>query len=158
MNAPYNMRKICGAPCGRRFPRQSGFVLAGVLLSAALTLAEQPPLVYGVENTGAAFPAPVFPSYAQLPVMVPLPDPFAFFDGSPRDMSFGSWERRRNEIKAAIEKYEIGPKPDKSDLTINAAYTPGSPGVLTVDVLRLGNGRTLRLTSSINLPSGTAPA
>src|SRR6185312_13806401 len=72
----------------------------------------QLPLVYSIENTGARYPAPVFPSFAQLPIVRPLPDPFASFDGSPRDSSIDSWEHRRNEIKAAIEKYEIGPKPD----------------------------------------------
>jgi hypothetical protein len=87
-----------------------------------------------------------------------LPDPFVSFDGGPPDTSFAGWERRRNEIKAAIEKYEIGPKPDRSDLTITAVYTPGANGgVLVVDVLRNSNLRTLRLTSNINLPSGTPP-
>lgn len=129
------------------------------LLGATVALAQgTPPLVYGAENTGAQFPKPGLPSVGDLPIVRPLPDPFVFFDGSPRNTSFATWEKRRNEIKAAIEKYEIGPKPDNSDLTITAAYTPGSPGTLTVDVLRLSNGRTLRLTSTINLPSGTAPA
>ena len=34
------------------------------------------PLVYNVENTGANFPAPNFPSFGQLPITRPLPDPF----------------------------------------------------------------------------------
>src|SRR5262249_20687470 len=64
------------------------------------------PLVYDVENTGANFPTPVFPTFAQFPIIRPLPDPFVFFGESPRhdesrrDTSFASWERRRNEIKA----------------------------------------------------------
>ena len=33
------------------------------------------PLVYPVQNTGANFPAPTFPSFAQLPIIRPLPDP-----------------------------------------------------------------------------------
>ncbi|MBV9924368.1 MAG: HYR domain-containing protein [Acidobacteria bacterium] len=144
-----------------RLNKPSVLVLILLLCSlcAATASAQEPPLVYDKENTGASFPKPVFPPNDQLPSTRPLPDPFAFFDGSPRDNSFASWERRRNEIKAAIEKYEIGPKPDKSDLTINAVYTPGSNGgVLVVDVLRNSNLRTLRLTSTINLPSGTPPA
>src|SRR5207237_2285624 len=84
----------------------------------------QLPLVFNVENTGASYPMPVFPSFAQLPIIRPLPDPFLSFDKSPRDTSFVRWERRRNEIKAAIEKYEIGPKPDCSDCTVTASYTP----------------------------------
>lgn len=116
------------------------------------------PLVYSVENTGAQYPAPTFPSFAQLPISRPLPDPFLFVNGL-RDKSFRSWEVRRNEIKAAIEQYEIGPKPDCSDCTITANYVPppaGSAatarGALSVNVTR--NGKTLTLTAGVSLPSG----
>lgn len=123
------------------------------------SFAQTPPLVYDKENTGAHFPKPTFPPYSQLPVTQPLPDPFTFFDGSGRNTLFEGWEKRRNEIKASIEKFEIGPKPDKSDLTITAVYTPGSGGgILSVTVLRNSNGRTLTLTSKVSLPSGTPPA
>src|SRR5215831_7976664 len=102
------------------------------------------PLVYSVENTGANYPAPVFPTFAQLPIIRPLTDPFRFADGT-RDTSFANWERRRNEIKAAIEKYEIGAKPDCSDCAITATYTPPAAGsvrgTLTVVVTR--NGKSL---------------
>jgi (4-O-methyl)-D-glucuronate---lignin esterase len=122
-----------------------------------------PPLVYDVENTGAGYAAPVFPSFEQLPIIRPLTDPFRFFStgaGAPdRDTRFSSWERRRNEIKAAIEKYEIGPKPDCSDCTITATYAPpaaGAPanakGTLSVVVTR--NGNSLTLTSGVFLPTG----
>lgn len=118
------------------------------------------PLVYDVENTGATYAAPMFPSFAQLPIIRPLPDPFVFADGS-RDISFSSWERRRNEIKAAIEKYELGPKPDASDLTITANYVPppagSSIGSLTVVVTRNTNGKSLTLTSGIYIPPGNGP-
>lgn len=113
------------------------------------------PLVYGVQNTGANFPAPHFPSFAQLPIIRPLPDPFQFMDGT-RDTWFTSWERRRNEIMAAIEKYEIGPVPDCHDCTITANYVPpaagSSTGTLTVNVTR--NGKTLTLTSGVYIPQG----
>jgi hypothetical protein len=113
------------------------------------------PLIYSAENTGASFPAPTFPSFAQLPIVRPLPDPFVFADGT-RDTSFPNWERRRNEILAAVEKYEIGPKPDCHDCTINANYTPpvsgSSTGSLTVNVTR--NGKTLTLTSGVYIPQG----
>jgi hypothetical protein len=116
------------------------------------------PLVYGAENTGASFAAPVFPSFDQLPIIRPLPDPFMFVNGS-RDTSFTSWERRRNEIKASIEKYEIGPKPDCSDCTITANYVPpaagSNTGSLTVNVMR--NGKTLTLTSGVYIPQGSGP-
>lgn len=119
-----------------------------------------PPLVYDVENTGAHYPAPRFPSFDQLPIIRPLPDPFEFFNKArhddDRDTRFRSWERRRNEIKAAIEQYEIGPKPDCSDCTIIANYVPaateGAKGVLTVVVTR--NGKSLTLTSGVYIPTG----
>jgi hypothetical protein len=119
-----------------------------------------PPLVYDVENTGAHYPAPTFPSFDQLPIIRPLPDPFQFFNTArhddDRDTRFRSWERRRNEIKAAIEQYEIGPKPDCSDCTITANYVPaateGAKGVLTVVVTR--NGKSLTLTSGVYIPTG----
>ncbi len=113
------------------------------------------PLVYPVQNTGANFPAPTFPSFAQLPIIRPLPDPFQFMDGH-RDNEFTSWERRRNEITAAVEKYEIGPVPDCHDCTITANYVPpaagSSNGTLTVNVTR--NGNTLTLTSGVYIPQG----
>jgi PKD repeat protein len=115
------------------------------------------PLAYAVENMGANYPLPVFPTFEQLPIIRPLPDAFRFFDGT-RNTAFSSWERRRNEIKAAIENYEIGPKPDCSDCAIDAAYAPdsnGGGGVLTVLVTR--NNKSLRLTSHVYLPSGSGP-
>src|SRR6185312_17044496 len=72
------------------------------------------PLVYPVRNTGAHFRTPDFPSFAQLPIVRPLPDPFVFAEGF-RDTSLWGWERHRAAIMAAIEKYEIGPVPDCSD-------------------------------------------
>ena len=119
-----------------------------------------PPLVYDEENTGARYPAPSFPSFDQLPIVRPLPDPFRFFNTrrheDERDTRFSSWERRRNEIKASIEKYEIGARPDCSDCTITANYVPASTpeakGTLTVNVTR--NGNTLTLTSGVYIPSG----
>jgi hypothetical protein len=73
-----------------------------------------------------------------------------------RDFAFGSWERRRNEIKAAIEKYEIGPKPDCSDCTIAATYTPpaagSNTGSLAVVVTR--NGKSLTLNERVYIPQG----
>ncbi len=113
------------------------------------------PLVYSVENTGAHYPAPHFPSFAQLPIIRPLPDPFTFNDGFRRPW-FTNWEQRRSEILAAVEKYEIGPKPDCHDCTITANYVPpaagSSNGTLTVNVTR--NGKTLTLTSGVYIPQG----
>jgi len=117
------------------------------------------PLVFNAENTGANFAAPSFPSFGQLPIIRTLPDPFVFADGT-RDTSFPNWERRRNEILAAVENYELGPKPDCHDCTITASYTPpaagSSIGSLAVNVTRSPNGKpvTLTLTSGIFVPQG----
>ncbi len=113
------------------------------------------PLVYNVENTGANFQAPHFPSFAQLPIVRPLPDPFQFDDGFQRPW-FNSWERRRSEIMAGMENYVIGPKPDCHDCTITANYVPpvagSTNGTLTVNVTR--NGKTLTMTSGVYIPQG----
>jgi len=113
------------------------------------------PLVFNVQNTGAFYPAPNFPSFAQLPIVRPLPDPFIFRDGFRRP-GFNDWERRRNEIMAAVENYETGPVPDCHDCTITANYVPpaagSSNGTLTVNVTR--NGKTLTLTSGVYIPQG----
>jgi len=116
------------------------------------------PLVYSVQNTGENYPAPHFPPFAKLPIIRPLPDPFEFDNGT-RDTSFASWERHRNEIMAAIEKYEIGPVPDCHHCTITASYAPpaagSSIGSLTVHVTR--KGKTLTLTSGVYIPQGMGP-
>ncbi|MEI9945784.1 MAG: carbohydrate-binding protein [Chitinophagaceae bacterium] len=117
----------------------------------------QAPLVYTVENTGAAFAPPPLPFFNQLPVIEPLTDPFAWSNGSGRSTSFSDWERRRNEIKAEIENYEIGKKPNRPE-TITATYTPAAnPLNGTLVVVVTVNGQSLTLTSQVSLPAGAGP-
>jgi hypothetical protein len=52
-----------------------------------------------------------------------LPNPFEFNDGS-KVATFDDWSKRRNEIKADIEKYEIGEKPIPSDVTATYSGAP----------------------------------
>src|SRR5882724_5452708 len=102
----------------------------------------QLPLVYDVENTGAKYKAPSFPSLENLPVIDPLPDPFMQADGKKRSTRFMDWERRRNEIGASFQHYEIGTKPGRPD-NITAVYTPDSTaksGTLTINITV--NGRS----------------
>lgn len=113
--------------------------------------AESIPLVYAVEHTGGDFAAPPLPTLEQLPTVRPLTDPFEWSDGSGRSTAFSDWKRRRAEIKAEIEHYEIGPKPRRPN-KITASF---SEGTLTVDVTE--NGETLTLTSPVTLPSGEGP-
>jgi hypothetical protein len=121
------------------------------------------PLVYNVENSGAGTPAPVFPTVDRLPVIRPLPDPFLSLSNGVRDTSFAAWEQHRNEILAGFENYMVGPRPDCSDCTITASYTTTSANhyTMTVNITRNNpqNGLvTVKLTSAIVLPSGTAPS
>jgi hypothetical protein len=112
---------------------------------------EKMPLVYGVENTGADYPMQTMPAFNKLPTIQALPDPFKWFDGSGQISNYSDWRIRRNEIGAMIQSFEIGLKPVRPD-TIQASY---SGGVLTVNVTV--NGKTLKLTSQVILPSGTGP-
>ncbi len=111
------------------------------------------PLVYDVENTAAAYPKPAFPTFYSLKEQTMLPDPFRFIDGN-FDDSFAAWEHHRAEFKASIENYEIGPKPDPSDVTETATFAANT---LTVVVTRKSNGQSITLKSPIFLPSGSGP-
>jgi Glucuronyl esterase, fungi len=121
------------------------------------------PLVYNVENTGATSVAPTFPSFADLPIVRPLPDPFVYLSTGARDTSFGAWEQHRNEILDAFESYMVGPKPDCADCAVTASYITTSTNhyTLTVKVTRTNPTNrvvTDTFTSAITLPSGTPPA
>ena len=113
--------------------------------------AQDIPLVYDVENTGADCSPPPLPAFVNLPFIEPLTDPFESSDGSVRDTTFAAWRCRRAEIKSEIEHYEIGEKPIRPD-TLTATFADGT---LTVNVTV--NGKTLTLTSAINLPAGDGP-
>jgi hypothetical protein len=137
------------------------FGLAAVLLlCTANSLAQTPPLVYTVENTGASTPAPVLPDFAHSPINRQFPDPFVFFNGT-RDTTWPAFEQHRNEWMQAIYKNEIGTKPDCHDCTVTANFVPttgaATPrGTLTITVTRAGNPNTLTFTSAIVLPGASA--
>lgn len=70
----------------------------------------QVPLVYDVEHTGTNFPAPPLPTMANLPIVQPLPDPFAWASdpfGGTRSTNFTDWSHHRAEIKGQIENYGV---------------------------------------------------
>lgn len=113
--------------------------------------AQTMPLVYDVENSGADCPMPYLPSFSELPVTQPLPDPFKWADGRGRMSNYSDWRLRRTEIGAQIQNYEIGVKPPRPD-SITASY---SDSLLKVNITV--NGRTLTLTSRIILPPGNGP-
>ena len=79
------------------------------------------PLVYSVENRGEKFAKPAMPDLSQLPVIEPLTDPFSWSNGKGRSTKFRDWSKRRNEIGAEIQHYEIGIKPSRPE-DITAEY------------------------------------
>ncbi|MDP2889967.1 MAG: hypothetical protein Q8P34_13520 [Bacteroidota bacterium] len=131
---------------------QARLLILLLIVSASLSLSAQKiPLVYEIENTGAKFSKPVLPPLEQLPVIVPLTDPFVWSDNKGRSTKFKNWSQRRAEIGAEIQHYEIGKKPDRPD-TLSASY---SKDTLTVKITE--NGKTLILKSKITLPEGKGP-
>jgi hypothetical protein len=115
-------------------------------------IAQEMPLVYDVENTGADYPTFYLPSFSELPVIPSLPDPFEWADSSGRIVNRSDWRRRRAEIGAELQQYELGTKPARPD-TLEASFSADSVLKVTVIV----GGDTLTLTSKITLPAGDGP-
>lgn len=127
-------------------------IVCGLTAISGTTTAQQLPLVYNAENTGADLQKIEYVAPEKLTSCKMLPDPFAWSDGSGRSTNFADWERRRNEVKSEIEFYEIGIKPDKPE-EVTATLTDS---VLTVVVKH--NGETLTLTSRLRIPkTGEGP-
>lgn len=127
-------------------------IILGLTLGASAQQSAVP-RVYGEENTGSLFAAPVMPAPDELPVIHDLPDALSWCDGSGRVVSFGEWERRRNEIAAQIQHYGIGKKPAVSREQVKARMEGDT---LVVDVTV--GGETLTLRSAIHYPKvGKAP-
>lgn len=113
--------------------------------------AKKIPYVFNVENRGEKFAKPEMPEINQLPVVEPLTDPFAWSNGKGRSTKYKDWNKRRNEIGAEIQHYEIGEKPQKPK-DITAKYENDT---LTIEIT--DNGKSLVLTSKIILPEGKGP-
>ena len=112
--------------------------------------AREIPLVYNTESSVTPFEV-CLPSLKELPVIEKLPDPFAWSDGSGRSTLFEDWSRRRMEIGAEIQHYEIGEKPARPD-SITADF---SDDTLTVWINV--NGEQLILKSHVIIPEGEGP-
>jgi hypothetical protein len=105
------------------------------------------PPVYDEEDTGADCPEPTLPDYAALPEVSPLPDPFENADGT-RIASRADWRCRRAEIKAALEKWDVGEKPGKP-----STLTPSLDG--NTIRITVGEGpNSFQMSAEINRPSG----
>lgn len=126
--------------------------LTAVLLSSLSTTAQNLPLVYETENTGANA-NPSLPAFEQCRRTDALPDPLEWSDGSSRIKSFADWTLRRGEIAKEIQHYEIGTKPVVDPSAVKARMDGDT---LKVDVTI--NGQTLQLKALISYPSvGQAP-
>ncbi len=121
------------------------------------------PLVYRVENTGVGFGKPLLPTFNQLPVVLPLTDPFMWSATDPhswtdaaaaRSTKFSDWSKRRSEIAWEIQHYEIGEKPVVARENVTATF---SGTQLTVTVTNPANGQTLTITATVVLPAGPGP-
>ena len=134
---------------------KNSFLVAVALMALAACTAPKEtevPLVYDVENTGAAFAAPTMPARDALPRVMGLTDPLAWSDGSGRAEDFASWSRRRAEIAQEIQHYEIGTKPSVEAGQVKARMAGDT---LFVDVT-VGD-ETLTLSSLITYPTSGQP-
>lgn len=130
---------------------RAGIALSFVCMSIYATCGQDIPLVFDREQVTPECADPVFPDYESLPVLRPLPDPFMRSDGSERSIQYKDWACRRAEIKAEIQHYEIGEKPDQP-ADIIASYE-GDTLHITVTV----NSETLHMTASVTLPERAGP-
>ena len=134
-----------------RFCKVMGTALTVALLLPSNVLAQKNiPLVYDKENSGATYDKNI--SILKT-LCTTLPDPLAWFDGKGRVKKFKQWEKRRNEIAASIQQFEIGKKPAVKKEDIKAWMDLDT---LNVEVT-IGNEK-LHLKSHITYPkTGKAP-
>jgi hypothetical protein len=111
------------------------------------------PLVYEVENTAEGLPSPPFPTADEAPSITTLPDPFEWSDGSGRVKKFSDWTRRRGEIIAELEHYELGAKPPRPE-TLAASWNTADS---TLTVTMTQGVDTLVLSSKVVMPQGAGP-
>ncbi len=126
---------------------------AAILFAACDPVPVSVPLVYDVENTSAGMPLPPLPTADETPSVPMLPDPFEWSDGSGRVSRFSEWSRRRGEIKAELEHYELGTKPPRPE-NLTATWSP-SDSTLTVTMVR--GADTVVLQSKVVMPQGAGP-
>ena len=86
------------------------------------------PKVYDQENTSEGYAIPEMPAFDQLPALETLPNPLTFADGK-KVKHFSQWEKRRAEIIAQLQHYEIGVKPQTPRECVNAELRHGEPRI-----------------------------
>lgn len=125
---------------------------SAIILAAGISAAcSDIPLVFDKENTAAEFEAPAMPPLEELEALETLPDPLEFEDGG-RVKKYSQWERRRAEILAQLQHYEVGFKPETPRECIDARME-GDTLVADITV----GGETLTIRSLIQYPEGDGP-
>ena len=121
-----------------------------ILLTVLSLISTEYPLNFNIENTGNNCSISQLPEPENLQSIQTLPNPFIFSSTNKEVKSLEDWKCRRAEIKAQLEKYEIGLKPEtaivKSSLLDN---------ILIVEIF--DNNQTLTLNSSITIPNTEGP-
>lgn len=107
--------------------------------------------MFDCENTAAQYVVAEMPALDELPVVQTLPDPLAFEDGK-KVKKYSQWERRRAEILAQLQHYEVGFKPQTPKDAVSARM---SGDTLIVDVA--ANGEVLTIRSIVTYPEGEGP-
>ena len=101
-------------------------------------------------QTGTS-PCATLPGSIPMPTVSKLPDPFTFLNGT-RVTTRDQWACRREEIRALVQRFELGPMPPKPSSVTGTL----SGGTLTVKVT--DRGKSISFTASIKTPtSGKAP-
>jgi hypothetical protein len=99
-------------------------------------------------SAGCAF---TLPSYDELPENPKFPDPFTTLAGA-RISKKSEWACRREEIGAAFQEYELGPKPPRP------AQVSGELAEAAIKVTAGDGTRSMSFEATITLPTtGTAP-
>ncbi len=152
------------------------FFVAGLVLVSCAR--QEPPLVYGVENSGNPVTVTCAP-FEELAAQPELPNPFMFANGK-AVKKFQQWESRRQEILSLIQQYEVGTKPETSKDCITAEILPWQepvtprpvwigfdgkpfhspyedmhPDTLVVTIVE--NGETLAIHCPVYYPEGDGP-
>lgn len=112
---------------------------------------EEIPLVFDRENTSDKYEMPAMPALEELPVVETLPDPLQFENGK-AVKRYSQWERRRAEILAQLQHYEVGFKPQTARECVEAEMSGDTLKVSVTD-----NGETLTMRCLITYPEGDGP-
>lgn len=124
-------------------------LIASVLLTSCC--AREIPFVFDSENTACKYRTPEMPVLEDLPVLETLPDPLTFADGK-KVRKYSQWEKRRAEILAQLQHYEVGFKPQTSEDAVSASM---SGDTLVVNITE--GEETLTIRSLITYPEGEGP-